>query len=390
MERKEVVFLATTESMGLLTFIDQNGNKVLMYPVTKAELVDGLDEATAEKVKEALDSALDAKLAGKLDKTGGSMTGDIDFGQSSKGLRWECANGDKYWLRPWSDTNIFQLVRENPTTGLSQYGVFNVNNDGSIQLNGPLTADSFTGEVKWSNLKDVPSYLATVGGEMTGAISFGQHSYGLEWKLADGDVYTVRPYVEGNVFQIVRSPADGTPGYGVIDVYENGTIGFACHRDKKPKTMGSVQEDGFHGDLHGTADAAKSVPWSGVTGAPDVVTKSGSDMTGYLNFGQSNAGLAWQCANGDIYNLRPYSPNNVFQLTRQNPNGIGEYGVMNVTGDGNITFGYPGVGNVVTITKDGISSNLIGKVNGYSFSAQTTDPGAGSALADGQVLFVYQ
>ena len=63
---------------------------------------------------------------------------------------------------------------------------------------------------------------------------------------------------------------------------------------------------------------------------------------------------------------------------------------MNVTGDGNITFGYPRVGNVVTITKDGISSNLIGKVNGYSFSAQTTDPGAGSALADGQVLFVYQ
>lgn len=72
------------------------------------------------------------------------------------------------------------------------------------------------------------------------------------------------------------------------------------------------------------------------------VDTSGGDMTGYLNFGQTNTGLSWTCANGDIYHLRPWSPNNVFQLTRQNPNGIGEYGVFNVIDDGNMYFCRPG------------------------------------------------
>lgn len=72
------------------------------------------------------------------------------------------------------------------------------------------------------------------------------------------------------------------------------------------------------------------------------VDTSGGDMTGYLNFGQTNTGLSWTCANGDIYNFRAYSPNSVFQLTRQNPSGVGEYGVFNITGDGNIVFGRPG------------------------------------------------
>ena len=37
--------MATTETKGLMTYVDKNGNKFLIYPVTKAELVDGLDEA---------------------------------------------------------------------------------------------------------------------------------------------------------------------------------------------------------------------------------------------------------------------------------------------------------------------------------------------------------
>lgn len=66
------------------------------------------------------------------------------------------------------------------------------------------------------------------------------------------------------------------------------------------------------------------------------VDTSGANMTGYLDFGQTSTGLSWTCANGDIYHLRPYSPNNVFQLTRQNPSGVGEYGVFNAYGDGGV------------------------------------------------------
>lgn len=42
--------MATTENSGLITYKDKSGNTYLMYPVTKAELVDGLDEAIVEKV----------------------------------------------------------------------------------------------------------------------------------------------------------------------------------------------------------------------------------------------------------------------------------------------------------------------------------------------------
>ena len=128
--------------------------------------------------------------------------------------------------------------------------------------------------------------------------------------------------------------------------------------------------------------------------ANDNITLGGTMyLHNYIDFGQSNSGLRWQCANGDVYHLRAYSPNSVLQLTRQNPNGLSEYAVMTVGTDGGIVFGVPNgdtVNSTFGISKDAIYGNLIGKVNGYSFSAQTTDPGAGSALADGQVLFVYQ
>ena len=73
------------------------------------------------------------------------------------------------------------------------------------------------------------------------------------------------------------------------------------------------------------------------------IPSAGGDATGYINFNQTSTGIAWTCANGDVYHLRPYSPNNVFQLTRQNPNSkIGEYGVFNIYGNGDISFGRPG------------------------------------------------
>lgn len=39
--------MATFEQNGLMTVIDRAGNKYLMYPITKLECVDGLEEALA-------------------------------------------------------------------------------------------------------------------------------------------------------------------------------------------------------------------------------------------------------------------------------------------------------------------------------------------------------
>lgn len=79
-----------------------------------------------------------------------------------------------------------------------------------------------------------------------------------------------------------------------------------------------------------------SVLWDWIKGKADAayLRLTGGDMTGYLNFNQTNMGLSWTHANGDRYNMRSYSPSSVFQITRYNPNGISEYGVFNIDCNG--------------------------------------------------------
>lgn len=237
--------------------------------------------------------------------------------------------------------------------------------------------------------------LSASGGKMTGSIDFGDSSTGAHWVLANGDVYDLRPYSPGNVFQLTRSPADGTPAYGVLSVFENGNIEFARHSNKQSIVMATIEADGIHANLKGNADAAlkldgfdaqtgaqtwgvqigtfvhgedvdsgafafrKNCPASGQLsmvidgkyyqneGNYPCVDTSGADMTGYLNFGQTSTGLSWTCANGDIYHFRAYSPSSIFQLTRHNPGGLSEYGVFNVYSDGRVTTAFAGASEAV-------------------------------------------
>lgn len=64
--------MATTEEMTLMTVIDKNGNKYLLYPITKMDCVDGLEEALGEKAQS--DHKHDY-----LPLTGGAMQGDINM-----------------------------------------------------------------------------------------------------------------------------------------------------------------------------------------------------------------------------------------------------------------------------------------------------------------------
>lgn len=68
-------------------------------------------------------------LANKLDKSGGDMTGFINFGRNTAGLMWLENNGDKIYWRPYvgGDHDIIQLVREPGDGSMPQgYGVLNV------------------------------------------------------------------------------------------------------------------------------------------------------------------------------------------------------------------------------------------------------------------------
>lgn len=72
--------MATTEKKGILTYVDNSGNMTLLYPVTTADAVDGLDEIISSvyedieeetgKVKTTADAA--------LPKAGGTMTGALN------------------------------------------------------------------------------------------------------------------------------------------------------------------------------------------------------------------------------------------------------------------------------------------------------------------------
>lgn len=68
-------------------------------------------------------------LASKLDKTGGEVTGYLNFGRRTAGLMWMENNGDKVYWRPYvgGDHDIIQLVREPGDGSMPQgYGILNV------------------------------------------------------------------------------------------------------------------------------------------------------------------------------------------------------------------------------------------------------------------------
>ena len=281
--------------------------------------------------------------------------------------------------------------------------------------------------------------LSTSGGKMTGNIDFGDSSTGAHWVLANGDAYDLRPYSTGNIFQLVRTPADGTPAYGVLNVFENGNIEFARHSNKQVVVMATIGADGIHATLKGKADTAlkldgfdgsvgaqlwgvqigtfvhgedvdsgsfafrKNCPASGQLsmvidekyyqneGNYPCVDTSGADMTGYLNFGQTNTGLSWTCANGDVYHFRAYSQNSVFQLTRQNPSGVGEYGVFNVYGDGSVNITALGSLNFAV---GGVTRSLLDwtyPVGSIYLSVDATSPAAkfGGTWTPIENLFLY-
>ena len=82
---------------------------------------------------------------GAVSKTGGSVSGYLDFASTSTGLKWATANGAEICLRPYSPANMFQVTIQNNTTDptVSEYGALNISTvDGTITLNKPLGLSS--------------------------------------------------------------------------------------------------------------------------------------------------------------------------------------------------------------------------------------------------------
>ena len=72
-----------------------------------------------------------------LPLSGGTMTGDIDFGNAvNSGLQWTTNNGTRIRIRPYSPNNVFQITMK-PSDG-DEFGAVNIDTSGNIALAQPL------------------------------------------------------------------------------------------------------------------------------------------------------------------------------------------------------------------------------------------------------------
>lgn len=100
---------------------------------TKAEITDFPSSMPASDVypwaKAASKPVYSAGEVGAVPSAGGNVTGWLDFGNVTRGLRWESANGTAWELRPYVAGNIFQIVVTPP--GEATFGALTINADGT-------------------------------------------------------------------------------------------------------------------------------------------------------------------------------------------------------------------------------------------------------------------
>ena len=171
-----------------------------------------------------------------LPLSGGTMTGDIDFGNAvNSGLQWTTNNGTRIRIRPYSPTNTFQITMK-PSDG-TEFGAVNMDTSGNISLAQALTvANGGTGATDAatarSNLgaaaaEHTHAYLPLAGGTMTGNIDWGNAKYsGLKWTTDNGTVIHLRPYSPSNIFQITMKPS-GVDEFGALGIDTSGNVSLA-------------------------------------------------------------------------------------------------------------------------------------------------------------------
>ncbi len=238
---------------------------------------------------------LSSLSAGALPLSGGTMTGDINFGNAANlGLQWTTNDGTRIRIRPYSPSNLFQITMK--SSGGDEFGALNISTAGDVTFKNPIGINvggtGATDAATARNNLGVPYYAKYESGN----IQMGASNTSA-WLTYYGD--------------------DGT-NYNQMDMTKTGTT-FT-----KPVTISSGGT--------GATTAANALANLGA------LPTTGGDMTGSINFGSGTRGLVWTTEDGTVFSLRPYYGGNLFQITRRPPNGI-EVGAFSIDKDGNVGLG---------------------------------------------------
>ena len=92
-------------------------------------------------------------LSGKISKTGDTVTGNLDFGEFTHGLKWTTTDGTVICLRPHYDTNVFQITMQNPAKGIAEYGAISIYTDGKWEFHDAGSVRNALGAAATSELE---------------------------------------------------------------------------------------------------------------------------------------------------------------------------------------------------------------------------------------------
>ncbi len=84
----------------------------------------------------AADAAGGLANLGGFPKSGGDLSGSINFGQTANSVNWVYADGREWRVRPDPTLDLFQVVRR--TTGGQYLGYLELTADGDLQLHRPV------------------------------------------------------------------------------------------------------------------------------------------------------------------------------------------------------------------------------------------------------------
>ena len=94
-----------------------------------------------------------------LPLSGGTMTGDIDFGNAANsGIQWTTDNGTRIRIRPYSPSNVFQITMK-PSDG-DEFGAVNISTNGDATFAKAIYANGYVKGVRFriEANNDYPTY----------------------------------------------------------------------------------------------------------------------------------------------------------------------------------------------------------------------------------------